>query len=229
MAPSLYTLLAAGSLITAAFARPAPEAQREAGNRGNGNNSKWHRYSTDELQQLKPSMPTLDGLASNSNVTLFVPVLGIGNQNYTCNGTHFVQTEASSGATADLFDITALLMNDASVVDTIAEDHQDGQLEGLGPQVGLHYFSEDHVPVFNLTEAPEEAVLAGKKVAGVDAPCKESDIPWLFIQDAGNGVSKKLNTVYRVDTDRGTPKRDTCREVGKTKVKPYAAQYWFFY
>ena len=230
MAPSLTTFLAAGTLLTAALAAPAADWSSsknfQQNNRHHGG-EKWHRYSVDQVQTLKPQMPTLDGLAPNTNVTLFVPVLGVSNQNYTCNGTEFVQTEAESGATANLFDITSLLMTGEADAATLAQDFKDGRLRGrLGPQIGLHYFSEDNVPVFNLTAAPEEAVLAGAKIGSVDAPDAEMDIPWLFLLDAQNGVSRKLNTVYRVDTHKGVNHRESCREVGKTKSKAYAAQYW---
>lgn len=239
MAPSLYTtLLAAGSLLSTALAAPAAIPQTPSC----GNNppvepadevpSTWHRYPSSRVQTLAPRMPTLDGLASNTNVTLFVPVLGIGTQNYTCNGTAFVQTEASSGALADLYDLTALLLEDDGVdTTTIAQDYKAGRLDTstLGPAIGLHYFSADNVPVFNLCAAPEEAVLAGAKIGAVDAPDAEADVPWLFLLDAGNGVSRKLNTVYRVDTDAGVKHRETCSEEGLTREKKYAAQYWFYY
>lgn len=223
MAPSLYSFLAAGALLTTVLAAPA-DVRNQRGRHQGG--STWHRYSEDRVQSLKPVMPTLDGLASNTNVTLFVPVLGVGNQNYTCNGTEFVQTEPDSGAVADLFDITGLLLRDSSSADSLAQDFKDGRLRGLGPQIGIHYFSEDNVPVFNLTEAPDEAVLAGAKIGSVEAPDSEMDVPWLFLLDAENGVSKKLNTVYRVDTDKGVKHREMCHEVGKVVEKPYAAQYW---
>lgn len=225
MAPSLTILLALGALFTSALAAPAAEAQRRQ--RHDTAPAPWHRHSTAALQTLKPAMPTLPGLAPNTNVTLFVPVLGVGTQNYTCNGTEFVQTEAQSGAVAALYDISDLLMRDAGAAATLAQDYAAGALRApLGPQVGLHYFSADNVPVFNLTGAPEEAVLAGAKIGSVDAPDSEADVPWLFLLDAGNGVSRKLNTVYRVDTDRGVKHREMCRVEGKTKEKAYAAQYW---
>lgn len=225
MAPFLYSILATAALLTTTtLAAPAPTTQRS---RPHNPPSTWHRYSTSQLQTLKPRMPTLEGLAPNTNVTLFVPVLGVGTQNYTCNGTDFVQTEAASGALAQLHDITDLLMSGRADANTLAQQYvEDGRLAGLGPQVGLHYFSADNVPVFNLTGAPEPAVLAGAKIASVDAPDAKMDVPWLFLLDAQNGVSQKLNTVYRVDTEKGVNHREKCRVEGKTKEKHYAAQYW---
>lgn len=222
MAPSISTLLTLGTFLTTTLAAPADHHSQR--NRHNG--AKWHRYSEPQMQSLKAAMPTLEGLAPNANVTLFAPVLGIGTQNYTCNGTDFVQTEPQSGAVAALHDISGLLMRDNSNVDSIAQDFKDGRLRGLGPQIGLHYFSEENVPIFNLTEAPEEAVLAGAKIAEVDAPDSKLDLPWLFLLDANDGISKKLNTVYRVDTDEGVNDQESCQQVGKVVEKPYAAQYW---
>lgn len=237
MAPSLATFLTVGSLLTIALAAPAADwpprknYQKKRPHHGdNKDSNQWHRYSAAQIQTLKPQMPTLDGLAPNNNVTLFVPVLGIGHQNYTCNGTDFVQSEPQSGALANLYDITSLLMSGDADANTIAQDYSNGRLRGeLGPQVGLHYFSEDSVPVFNLTGAPEEAVLAGAKISAVPAPDAKGNVPWLFLMDAGNGVSRKLNTVYRVDTDKGVNHWEKCRQEGKTKSVKYAAQYWFYY
>ena len=257
MAPTLYTVLAASTLLTASLAAPwrgnngdyypryhhgsstssasscgptdEVDTVEAVGTAETSQPQTWHQYTDDQLRTLAPQMPTLEGLASNTNVTLFAPALGIGNQNYTCNGTNFVQTESASGATAQLYDLTELLMGGQTDVATIAQQSTTLRQQSSLPHLGLHYFSDDNVPVFNLTQAPGAPVLAGKKIGSVKAPAAEADIPWLFLLDAGNGVSKKLNTVYRIDTDKGVQDEMTCSEAGQVVERPYAAQYWFYY
>ena len=60
------------------------------------------------MNHLQNQQP-LNGLTSNQNVTLKHVGLGIGLQNYTCNGTAYVQSLPGSGGYATLYDVTDYL------------------------------------------------------------------------------------------------------------------------
>ena len=239
MASRLSIIFALTSIVTFATAVPSGGKhdylpKKSPSCNDIGTSSQYHTYSPKQLQELKPSQPDLPDLTCNSNVTLFLPTIGVGSQNYTCNGTDFVQSIPTSGALAKLYDISNPLMDDTIDADGLSKAVSLGKfnLDESTPEIGLHYFSEaDNTPIFNLSSATNSPVIAVKKVSAVDAPNAKRNVAWLFLQDAGNGISSgDLTTVYRVDTFRGVKHRETCTEcqTGKQIEKQYVAQYWFY-
>lgn len=226
MARSMFAFLSVASLLSLASCRPYALPQPHAAR------------SVLTVEQLQTVQPTLDGLASNSNVTLVVAALGIGHQNYTCNGTEFVQTVAGSGALADLFDITDYLRKHPNKIDSISEDCASGECQKecsplTSKPIGVHYFdfeaaSDKNIPTFNLSSADPPMAIQGSKIGDVPAP-ESTDVDWLFLQAvAGDSINNGLTEVYRVDTLGGVPSRTTCSKEGKTTSVPYLAQYWFY-
>ena len=228
MARSLCSLFAVGSLLSLAHCLPTPPYEWP---------EHWpHHPKLLSTEQLQEEQPTLNGLPSNSNVTLFAATLGVGVQNYTCNGTEFVQSVKGSGAEALLFDITELLKSGAENVNTVAEQCSNGQCpECLEINlIGNHYFHffEDkdlNTPIFNLSHAKPPSVLAGTKIGDVPAPDSKDDVDWLFLTDGNKRITQHLTEVYRVDSNGGQPANGlSCHKKGKELSVPYAAQYWFY-
>jgi hypothetical protein len=123
--------------------------------------------------------------------------LGLGFQNYTCNGTAYVQTAPSSGAIANLYDFTddltpanldtlspAILKKFESCLKATSCEPKDGQdcdlchvlaIASIEPdalrQTGFHFFDRPagaQVPNFNIFEAGD--FLSAKRAGGVKAP-----------------------------------------------------------
>ncbi|KAK4541516.1 hypothetical protein LTR36_007962 [Oleoguttula mirabilis] len=217
MGAILYSFLAISSLLSTAFCFPFRSAS----------------------QQLQPQQPTLDGLPSNSNVTLRYVALGVGNQNYTCNGTAWVQTNAGDGALATLYDATSWLAADTSAIKTLPANRlarfkaaNDGQdLANLLPYLkplGIHYFDESNRPTFNLTHANPPLVLSSRKIDSVAAPVADA-IAWLYLLDADDGITDGLKAVYRVETAGGVaPSSCSSGQTGSQTSIPYAAEYWLY-
>ncbi|KAK5120716.1 hypothetical protein LTR85_006074 [Meristemomyces frigidus] len=190
-------------------------------------------------QQLQSQQPTLNGLPSNSNVTLRYVALGVGNQNYTCNGATWVQTDAGDGALATLYDATAFLSLDTPAIKTLPSDRlaqfkatnecQDtaNLLPYLTP-LGIHYFDESNRPTFNLSHANPPLVLSSRKCDSVTAPVAGA-VPWLYLIDANDGITNGLKAVYRLETAGGTaPSSCPSAETGSQTSIPYAAEYWLY-
>lgn len=181
--------------------------------------------STLQLQTEQP----LEALPSNSNVTLIHSTLGIGHQNYTCNGTAFVQTEPGDGAVAFLYDTTAFLQRRPNAVNTLAErcNYESCRFpQLLNRLLGEHYFTADLIPTFALSEADPPLILSAAKAGDVPAP-DSTNIDWLLLTANPAAVSEGLSEVYRVDTFGGKPPA-TCSSVGEMTSIPYTAQYWFY-
>ena len=232
MAPTLYSLLALGSLLVSTYCMPAPAGS--ASRRGGPPECEDGSNQILSTEELQAKQPTLEGLASNSNVTLIHATLGIGHQNYTCNGTEYVQSEPGSGATALLYDITDFLKAHPDHIDTVAEDFKEARYSFIESAltsnlIGNHYFSEDVVPIFNLSKAENAPVLSGVKIGDVPAPDSE-DVDWLFLTaNPMDGITHDVSEVYRVDTYKGTLDDLTCDDSSpRYKRSAYAAQYWFY-
>lgn len=189
-------------------------------------------------QTLQSQQPLLTGLPSNSNVTLQYVALGVGNQNYTCDGTSYVQTKSSDGALAMLYDATPYLASNPSAIGSLASDRVAKVEAGMcddetnsNPELeylGQHFFTSQMVPTFDLYMADPELKLSGSKVSAVPAPVADA-VSWLYLLDCGDGTSNGLNTVYRVETAQGVaPSSCTAEEKGKQLAVTYAAEYWFY-
>ena len=180
-------------------------------------------------QQLQLQQP-LNGLPSNNNVTLAYSTLGIGLQNYTCNGTAYVQTESGDGASALLYDTTEFLERHPNQINDLAQHCNYEQCDYphlLNRLLGDHYFSVAHTPTFNLTYADTDLVLSAAKVGDEPAPASQ-DIDWLLLTaNTTDGITQGLAEVYRIDTYRGKAP-SACDKAGQAVQVPYTAQYWFF-
>lgn len=183
--------------------------------------------------QSAPPLPSSD-LPAPTDLNLKVITLGIGHQNYTCNAT--TGTYGSNVALASLFDVTRYLSHHPDQVSTLSADRLQ-QYEEHGDcaeesdyyphfrQIGEHYFepTTPAIPDFDLFAL--DAFLSGKKAADVAAPASD-DVDWLELVDNGDGETKNVKAVYRVETAGGKPPA-SCSG-GEHIAVPYAAQYWFY-
>jgi hypothetical protein len=211
-------------------------------------------------QSSSPALPSSSLPAPNTlspPVTLKQIALGLGHQNYTCDGSG---TATAVGATAALFDAkpiisrfpflgtylpTTILTFSGLSRDTIpagqysaAKDNADYRL-GL-PQldvnpVGYHYFNTDKLPTFTLPAF--NAGLVARKLANVAAPANammgsdgQGCVDWLLLGDSGQNKSYGgLTNVYRVNTAGGSG-AGVCAGIAAGSVVrvPYATEYWFY-
>lgn len=225
MRTSLNTLLTIACCIHFAYSAPAP---KESGSSPKPYSPKKEHTGNPKIltvEQLQAQQPS-NGLPSNSNVTLVYSTLGIGNQNYTCNGTAYVQTEPGDGAVAQLYDTTEFLRRNPSEINTLSQDcnFEDCKYPHLfSLLLGQHFFTADLVPTFDLFNADPPLLLSGVKDGDVPAP-DSSDVDWLFLTQ--KDPSQGLSEVYRIDTFQGKPP-SSCSGNGDLSV-PYTAQYWFY-
>lgn len=229
MKTSLYAFVTLGCLLYSAYGLPAPTKSngRSKPYPPNYKKSIHHRILTTE--QLQFEQPP-SNLPSNSNVTLVYSTLGIGHQNYTCNGTAFVQTKPGDGATALLYDTTEFLERNPDEINTLAQDCNYRKCKYpqlLSRLLGNHYFSAAIIPTFDLSHANPPLILSAVKSGDVPAP-ESNNIDWLFLTaNPPDGISRGLSEVYRIDTFHGKAPA-SCHNDGQTTSIPYTAQYWFY-
>ncbi|KAI6830124.1 hypothetical protein KC340_g653 [Hortaea werneckii] len=195
-------------------------------------------YQT-SIRELQSKQPLLDGLPSNTNITLRYVALGVGVQNYTCNGTSYVQTQSSDGALATLYDATSYLASNPSAIDSLSierlEAYEESQhceessnREPQLPTLGEHFFTSDMVPTFDIFEAEPTRKLSAAKIQAVEAPVSDA-VSWLYLVDCDDGTSDGLEAAYRVETAKGVaPSSCTSEETGSQVAIAYAAQYWLY-
>ncbi|KAI7185097.1 hypothetical protein D0869_00215 [Hortaea werneckii] len=195
-------------------------------------------YQT-STQELQSKQPLLDGLPSNTNITLRYVALGVGVQNYTCNGTSYVQTQSSDGALATLYDATAYLASNPSAISSLsierleayeASHHceESSNREPQLPNLGEHFFTSDMVPTFDLFETEPQRKLSAAKIQAVEAPVPDT-VSWLYLVDCEDGTSEGLEAAYRVETAKGVaPSSCNSEETGSQVAIAYTAQYWFY-
>lgn len=171
-------------------------------------------------------------------MTLQYVALGVGTQNYTCNGANFVQGETGDGAFATLYDATLYLSTHTSDIPTLpatrlSQYEQDGEWQNLADLnlpiltvLGNHYFDFDDRPTFNLSHAFPTRVLSAVKADDVKSPTVGA-IDWLYLIDNGDGITNGLKAVYRVETAGGVAPT-SCDSVSTETTIPYAAEYWFY-
>lgn len=206
---------------------------------------------------MTTSIPTLplDAIAASNTgaaslpsptSTPFVIAVGMGHQNYTCNGTAWVQSETKDGANATLFNVTRILDSSPASVANLSSQylqvHPSGNTKrncGGGTHqdaaalnwtvLGHHYFDYGLRPTFNLTGAGlPTRVLSAKKAGDVKAP-NATAVDWLHLVDAGDGVTQNLQSVYRVETVGGVATGSCDSGNNQTfQSVPYAAEYWFY-
>ncbi len=98
--------------------------------------------------------------------------------------------------------------------------------------LGRHYFDANGSPTFDLTAAALLGSVA--KFDGIPAPSgadpgilETSAVDWLRLNDNLKGISKGVQSVYRVITAGGGS--ETCDSVGASSGSvPYAAFYYFY-
>lgn len=205
-----------------------------------------------------PPLPTLSGLPSPpSSLSLKYIGLGLGTQNYTCNPTSSSSTSsttpASIGALATLYDATPLFLaatglpaslsaNALAALETTLTCAADVYDTALGlSTLGHHYFDSLARPTFDLSGAAAgnggPAFLSAKKVADVPAPvgsatCAGRDgggaVDWLMLEDCGDGDSRGVSVVYRLDTAGGKAVGACAVGAEGTVTSDYSALYYFF-
>ena len=245
----LYSLLLVGSFLSSALAAPTakypPKPKHMPKPKGKNNG-----ISLVELQTAQP----LNGLVSNSNVTLKYAGLGVGVQNYSCAST--TSAPKSIGAIATLFDVTSTLRQHNDVSSALStkylqnyekvsclpntadlSDHAcEEEINRLRlPVLGEHYFASINgagVPTFDLDNG---ALLSSQKIGDVLAPSDAYDgsngvgaVDWLFLTQDGSGRSVGLTEVYRINTAGGSPPSTQCSTGVPTFSVKYAAEYWFY-
>lgn len=155
--------------------------------------------------------------------------VGVGYQNYNCTSSDAVPI--SLGATATLFDFTAIAYDSVSKVGTeaIVLAYTPPNSPIRYPYLGFHMFDSSGLPFFNLTTVGK--MLYAEKLASVDAPPTADPgpdgtdaVPWLMLGDRGG--STLLSQVYRVGTVGGKAPK-TCPGTQLVGVR-YAAEYWFY-
>lgn len=185
--------------------------------------------------------------------------LGLGFQNYSCSATSntWIQTVPSSGAIADLYDITALV--NTATHDTLTRTalhsfetcltvtkctpspangycdacHRIAAAPYQPALDGEHFFNQ-----LNGAQTPNFAVkndfLSCKKVGSAPAPASAYDgqnglgaVGWLYLIDNGSERTHGLSAVYRVETAGGVAP-SSCDEPGSFLEVPYSAEYWFY-
>lgn len=229
MAPTLHTLLAFGLFLTSAYCIPAPGMSKPHHTyhpKPTAHGGPPHQVLT--VQQLQTLQP-LNALPSNSNVTLQYTTLGIGTQNYTCNGSVYVQSGANNGAVAVLYNTTPYLRSHPNQINNLTTycNYQNCVIKGLKKHVlGEHYFSAAGVPTFDLYNAHPALLLSAQKIGDVKAP-QAGNVDWLLLDASPSAPSNGLTEVYRIDTDGGVAP-SSCSTPGMQTQIPYAAQYWFF-
>jgi hypothetical protein len=187
--------------------------------------------------------------------------LGIGHQNYSCDATGKL---TATGATAVLYNVKSALTHASWLTPSLpglalsysglrsdnvasnavkggdAEDFSRnlnaGGIEGLD-KLGIHFFTDDKAPLFNLYEADTPGRLVGKVFQKTPAPqgsCAGPEgtgaVDWLLLEDDKTGRSYGgLTNVYRVETAGGQPPK-TCSGMAPGSIVrvPYAAEYWFY-
>ncbi|TKA30710.1 hypothetical protein B0A50_02430 [Salinomyces thailandicus] len=191
---------------------------------------------TEKLQSKQPLQP---GLPANTELTLQYVTLGLGVQNYTCNGQRYIQNEAGDGAHATLYDATHYLGALPTEINTLPPRrlfayeslHQREQVANVAPHLqvlGEHFFTSALVPTFDLSEAKPPLRLSAAKAAAVPAPTDDA-VAWLYLVDRDDGQSDGLKAVYRVETVKGVaPSSCTAEETGSQLAVSYAAEYWFY-
>lgn len=238
-----YSLLLAGSLLSSAFAAPTWPPKHK----GKGKNPGV------SLAQLQTQQP-LDGLPSNSNVTLKYIGLGVGVQNYTCAST--TSTPKSIGALATIFDLTAYLEKTDDLTTDISnkylEAYQDiactedasdisnnaceERINSLHlPLLGKQFFADINgagVPSFQLYNGE---FLSSQKVGDVSAPAGSyagangaGAVDWLFLVQDGTGLSVGLTEAYRINTAGGDALSTGCSAGAAEISVKYAAEYWLY-
>lgn len=237
MAFALTRLLALSALVATGLSLPA-QGQWPG---SHGQSPSCNPAPAKHLAALQAEMPTTAGLPPNTNVTLKYAAVGVGHQNYTCNGTNYVQTGQGDGALAVLYDATHWFYTNKSLLETLPGERLQAFINNNGNQwatdidprmriLGLHFFDSEVRPNFDLFNAnPPLYLLAAKIDAVVVEP---GDVAWLFLVDEDQfnpsaGLTNGLNSVYRVETAGGDAPA-TCTTAGQALDVPYAAEYWFY-
>ncbi|ODN72848.1 hypothetical protein L202_08277 [Cryptococcus amylolentus CBS 6039] len=158
-----------------------------------------------------------------------------GIQNYTCTSGAYVST----GALANLFDVTCLYSMTAGKVDTnelstVLPKMAFSALQypdTLNLPVAIHHLFVD-TPGSNTTGAisplfvgSTDQVLVSKTATSNDLTDPSVNVPWLQLT-AVEGQGTLAKSVYRLDTVNGQAP-STCDTEGEDLSVQYAALYWF--
>ncbi|WVQ77795.1 hypothetical protein IAR50_007485 [Cryptococcus sp. DSM 104548] len=173
---------------------------------------------------------TLAAVDGQSSSTIAV---GRGIQNYTCTSGAYVST----GALANLFDVTCLYSMTSGKVDTINLSTALPEMAFSALQypdtsnlpVAIHHLFVD-TPGSNATSisplfvGSTDQVLGSKTASFNDPTDTATNVPWLQLT-AVDGQGTLAKSVYRIYTVNGQPP-STCDTEGENLSVQYAALYW---
>ncbi|KAF2730478.1 hypothetical protein EJ04DRAFT_515207 [Polyplosphaeria fusca] len=176
---------------------------------------------------------------------VFLVTIGRGVQNYTCppGSTAPVQKGASTGAIAQLFDVTAKMAQSQDFVDLVTNIAQRnprpsledvsvadaGLLNGEFEKACFHFFDAEGTPVF---DCGDKGIILASKLDSVPAPTEgtagvegAAAVPWLEL--AAKEGSRGITKIIRIVTTGGSAPA-SCEGVGADEVVQvdYSAQYW---
>lgn len=164
----------------------------------------------------------------------------------TANAATCTTTPTSVGALATLYDATRLLNMTATALGSLGVTALGVELPCLAdsvnngltlPVLGRHYFDSLGRPTFDLSSSSGSngAFLSAKKVATAPAPataCRGRNgvgaVDWLMLVDNGEGGSRGVSVVYRVETAGGKAGVEECQGPGGGVESDYSALYWFY-
>jgi len=196
---------------------------------------------------LSPDQQTALGLPTTP---LSAVGLGFGVQNYTCSVKNVF---VSTGAVAELFDISSLASMSGGLVYTIHDvlfNFWNGSQSGSATIQQLidalpcavpsnailsqHYFIENETggisPVWDFRATPEfegisDAVFVGKVSANVSDVNAAQNIQWLHVGKVSGDVADEI---YRIFTVGGVPPSSCVSGTTEDISVKYVSQYWFF-
>ncbi|KAF5018722.1 hypothetical protein F66182_9281 [Fusarium sp. NRRL 66182] len=193
-----------------------------------------------DLSQAK--MP-LDGQLPSpaKGLTLKHVAVGRGTQNYSCDASDPSSAPVATGAVATLFNASCVAAQYPDLLERIpgmAVHFPLTDANKLGPASlpvsGLHYFTADGVPFFDVrTEDREIGEAPCAKNSSAPAPSLsakgqlgEAAVPWLRLTTV-EGATHKMKEVYRTTTAGGSPPA-TCQGMNAEFEVEYATVYWFW-
>ncbi|TDL23783.1 hypothetical protein BD410DRAFT_150392 [Rickenella mellea] len=224
----LHLLLIAAATLLLSFSEAAPTSQRT-------------RCDVSKVPVPLPS--NQDQLQIAAGTVAQYIALGVGVQNYTCGS---AGSYTSSGAVAELFDISCFAVKDTSTFETMTDDSYQmfnrtnvsatkliTMMAASESVLGQHVFVTNPVtgtgisPQFDFRSASRKddpnAYVIASKVGNIAAPTGKQDVDWLSLMNARGSLSTQI---LRLNTRGGQPPSH-CQEGSTISVK-YTAQYWFY-
>jgi len=197
-----------------------------------------------------PLSPTQQTALGSPTTSLAAVGLGFGVQNYTCSSNNVF---VSTGAVAELFDISCLASTNNKLVSTIHNDlfnFWNGSSPGSAtiqqlietiPNIvpanmilSQHYFNKNAAvgisPVWDFRttqkfKGVDNAVFVGKASANTPDANPTNNVPWLHLAKVSGDISDEI---YRIFTVGGVAPSSCVSGTTKDISVKYVSQYWFY-